>query len=73
MPDYLWLAEDGMKMQGYNGSQTWDTAFAAQAVAEAGLAAEFPQMCRSAYRFFERSQVRARAVAEAAPGAAAHG
>jgi squalene cyclase len=28
--DYLWVAEDGMKMQGYNGSQLWDTAFAAQ-------------------------------------------
>eukprot|EP00924_Labyrinthula_sp_SR-Ha-C_P013057 augustus_masked-scaffold_12-processed-gene-8.5-mRNA-1 protein AED:0.01 eAED:0.01 QI:0/-1/0/1/-1/1/1/0/801 len=26
--DYLWLAEDGMKMQGYNGSQLWDTTFA---------------------------------------------
>ncbi|KAJ6288190.1 hypothetical protein OIU76_024223 [Salix suchowensis] len=26
--DYLWIAEDGMKMQGYNGSQLWDTAFA---------------------------------------------
>ena len=26
--DYLWVAEDGMKMQGYNGSQLWDTAFA---------------------------------------------
>ena len=22
--DYLWVAEDGMKMQGYNGSQCWD-------------------------------------------------
>ena len=30
MPDYLWVAEDGMKMQGYNGSQCWDTAFAVQ-------------------------------------------
>lgn len=28
--DYLWVAEDGMKMQGYNGSQCWDTSFAAQ-------------------------------------------
>ncbi len=28
--DYLWLAEDGMKMQGYNGSQLWDTSFAVQ-------------------------------------------
>ncbi|MCZ2339295.1 MAG: hypothetical protein LC127_14115 [Chitinophagales bacterium] len=25
--DYLWIAEDGMKMNGYNGSQLWDTAF----------------------------------------------
>lgn len=21
--DYLWVAEDGLKMQGYNGSQCW--------------------------------------------------
>lgn len=28
--DYLWVAEDGVKMQGYNGSQCWDTSFAAQ-------------------------------------------
>lgn len=28
--DYLWVAEDGLKMQGYNGSQLWDTAFAVQ-------------------------------------------
>ena len=31
VPDYLWVAEDGMKMQGYNGSQCWDTSFAVQA------------------------------------------
>ena len=30
--DYLWVAEDGMKMKGYNGSQCWDTSFAIQAV-----------------------------------------
>lgn len=34
--DYLWLAEDGMKMQGYNGSQLWDTVFTAQALLDAG-------------------------------------
>jgi len=28
--DYLWIAEDGMKMQGYNGSQLWDLTFAVQ-------------------------------------------
>ncbi|CAE7857237.1 CAS1 [Symbiodinium sp. KB8] len=32
MMDYLWAAEDGVKMQGYNGSQLWDTAFAAQVI-----------------------------------------
>lgn len=30
--DYLWDAVDGTKMQGYNGSQLWDTAFATQAL-----------------------------------------
>eukprot|EP00461_Guttulinopsis_vulgaris_P002696 UN02697 len=29
--DYLWIAEDGIKCQGYNGSQLWDTAFTVQA------------------------------------------
>ena len=43
--DYLWVAEDGMKMQGYNGSQTWDTSFAIQAVVESGLAERFPRSC----------------------------
>ena len=35
--DYLWLAADGMKMQGYNGSQLWDTAFSVQALVDTGL------------------------------------
>jgi len=34
--DYLWMSEDGMKMNGYNGSQCWDTTFAIQAVYECG-------------------------------------
>lgn len=34
--DYLWVAEDGMKMQGYNGSQLWDTSFALQAIVATG-------------------------------------
>lgn len=42
VPDYLWVAEDGMKMQGYNGSQCWDTSFAIQAVWECGLLDAFP-------------------------------
>lgn len=32
--DYMWLAEDGIKLQGYNGSQCWDTSFTVQAFSE---------------------------------------
>jgi hypothetical protein len=58
--DYLWVAEDGLKMQGYNGSQLWDTAFAAQAVADTGLAADTPEaaaLLAKANAFVEASQV----------------
>ena len=56
--DYLWLAEDGMKMQGYNGSQLWDCAFAAQAVAATGLAGEYAGCLHDAHRYVRDSQVR---------------
>jgi cycloartenol synthase len=57
--DYLWLAEDGMKMNGYNGSQLWDTAFAAQAIVASGLAGEkdVAPMLRKAHAFIDVSQV----------------
>jgi lanosterol synthase len=32
--DYLWMGRDGMKMNGTNGSQLWDCAFAVQALIE---------------------------------------
>jgi len=38
--DYLWLAEDGLKMQGYNGSMFWDTCFATHALANAVVASK---------------------------------
>jgi len=56
--DYLWLAEDGMKMQGYNGSQLWDTAFATQAILATGLSTEFADVLRAAYGYVDASQVR---------------
>lgn len=69
VPDYLWVAEDGLKMQGYNGSQLWDTAFAVQALRAAG-----PELCEGepavrtalgrAARYVEASQVQD----EASPG-----
>lgn len=55
--DYLWVAEDGMKMQGYNGSQLWDTSFAVQAITAAGLAHEFKDCLRKAHSYIDASQV----------------
>lgn len=60
LKDYLWLAEDGMKMQGYNGSQLWDTAFAAQAFAAAGeeLAGPFLNSLSRAFHYVDITQIR---------------
>jgi len=55
--DYLWVAEDGMKMSGYNGSQLWDTAFATRAMLESDLGKLFPATIAKSYRFIELSQI----------------
>ncbi|CAM0870166.1 unnamed protein product [Alopecurus aequalis] len=57
--DFLWVAEDGMKMQCYNGSQLWDTAFTVQAIFATGLAEEFHQTLKLAHDYIKRSQIRA--------------
>lgn len=56
--DYLWVAEDGMKMNGYNGSQLWDTALATRAILESDLGKQFPETIVKSYRFIERSQIK---------------
>lgn len=55
--DYLWLAEDGMKMQGYNGSQLWDTAFTVQAIASTKFSEEFGPTLNKAHGYIKNSQV----------------
>ena len=55
--DYLWLSEDGMKIQGYNGSQFWDTAFSIQAILETGLGHLYSNCLNLAYHFIDISQV----------------
>ncbi|XP_019573151.2 lanosterol synthase isoform X1 [Rhinolophus sinicus] len=59
IPDYLWLGLDGMKMQGTNGSQVWDTSFAIQALLEAGAQhrPEFSSCLQKAHEFLRISQV----------------
>ncbi|GAB2240471.1 hypothetical protein Droror1_Dr00020989 [Drosera rotundifolia] len=55
--DFLWIAEDGMKMQGYNGSQLWDTAFTIQAIIATGLSKEYGPTLNRAHMFVKNSQV----------------
>lgn len=55
--DYLWVAEDGMKMQGYNGSQCWDTSFCIQAIVEGGFTDMFPQCSKKIYSYLKRTQI----------------
>lgn len=55
--DYLWVAEDGMKMQGYNGSQLWDTAFTVQAIIATGFSEEFGPTLKKAHKYVKDSQV----------------
>ena len=57
LDDYLWIAEDGMKMQGYNGSQCWDTSFAIQAINEGDLAVEYPECAKKVYEYLKRTQI----------------
>ncbi|GAB4817280.1 hypothetical protein N2152v2_004326 [Parachlorella kessleri] len=58
LQDYLWVAEDGMKMQGYNGSQCWDTTFAVQAMTCTGLESEFSACLKKAHSYVDMTQVR---------------
>lgn len=58
------VAEDGMKMQGYNGSQCWDTSFCTQALFEANLLDEFPDVSRKIWKYLERTQILSTAVSK---------
>lgn len=46
-----------MKMQGYNGSQLWDTAFTAQAYAATGLLVASAESLMKAHTYVKDSQV----------------
>lgn len=57
--DYLWMKDEGMLMNGTNGVQLWDTAFAVAAISEAGLAEEqeWRPMLTRALEFIEDHQM----------------
>jgi len=56
--DYLWLAEDGMKMNGYNGSQFWDTNFAALALLENRMDKIYPDVASKIYHWLDDQQIK---------------
>ncbi|GAA0153334.1 cyclase [Lithospermum erythrorhizon] len=56
IPDYIWVAEDGMKMQSF-GSQQWDTGFAVQALLASNLTEEVGTALRLGHKFIKNSQV----------------
>ncbi|KAJ2081970.1 hypothetical protein H4R24_001949 [Coemansia sp. RSA 988] len=60
LPDVMWMCREGLAGCGTNGSQLWDTAFAVQAVADAGLAAmtENREYMLRALEFLESTQIR---------------
>ncbi|XP_024032006.1 beta-amyrin synthase-like [Morus notabilis] len=57
IPDYLWVAEDGMKMQSF-GSQEWDTGFAVQALLACNLTHEIGPTLAKGHDFIKKSQVK---------------
>ncbi|KAH0775180.1 hypothetical protein KY290_012317 [Solanum tuberosum] len=57
VPDYLWVAEDGMKMQNI-GSQAWDTSFAIQALLASEMNDEISDTLRKGHDFIKKSQVK---------------
>ena len=57
LEDYLWDGHDGMKFQGYNSSQLWDTAFAIQAVLASPVAGEADALLEKAHAFVRDNQI----------------
>ncbi|CAF1926178.1 hypothetical protein HID58_065063 [Brassica napus] len=57
VPDYFWIAEDGMKVQSF-GSQLWDTSLAIQALLASNLSDETADVLKKGHDFIKRSQIR---------------
>lgn len=55
--DYLWVAEDGMKMQGYNGAQFWESAFTMNAIQESKAGQVYESSLANLYNFLDVCQI----------------
>ncbi|KFY24315.1 hypothetical protein V493_05316 [Pseudogymnoascus sp. VKM F-4281 (FW-2241)] len=60
LQDYLWVKSEGMLVNGTNGVQNWDTAFAIQAVVDSGLATSdrWRPMLTKALHYLDGQQIR---------------
>ncbi|XP_058203406.1 dammarenediol II synthase-like [Rhododendron vialii] len=57
VPDFLWLAEDGMKMQTF-GSQLWDCSLLTQAIIASNLTDEYGDALKRAHFYIKESQIK---------------
>ncbi|GMN63101.1 hypothetical protein TIFTF001_032177 [Ficus carica] len=57
IPDIMWIAEDGMKIQTF-GSQQWDTGFAIQALLESSIIDEIGPTLAKGHDYIKKSQVK---------------
>ena len=56
LPDYFWMAEDGMKIQSF-GSQSWDAALAMGALLSCNITHEIETVLNNGHQFIKNSQV----------------
>jgi lanosterol synthase len=59
LPEFLWMKDEGMLMNGTNGVQTWDTAFTIQAAESCGFidSSRWKPMLTRALEFIEDQQI----------------
>ncbi|XP_051128402.1 dammarenediol II synthase-like isoform X5 [Andrographis paniculata] len=57
VPDYLWLAEDGMTMQSF-GSQLWGSTLATQSIISTGMVEEYGDCLVKAHFYIKESQIK---------------
>lgn len=57
IPDYIWVAEDGIKMQTF-GSQQWDAGFAVQALLATAAIDELAPALKKSHEFIKNAQVK---------------
>ncbi len=54
---YLWETPTGIKVNGYNSTALWDTAFSTQAILATGLAGRHTDTLRAAFGYIKNNQI----------------